>query len=231
MQHIAGTDRLQRHLAEAGLQVTVAEWDGALRLSGVVNSDETRRAVEDLAAGIAPDAYIQNDLAVDATLPTPPRMPRALEPVAEPTGSPRIETLAAEVEADFSTLPPELNDAEIMERGDAVFAPVDPVVAIGAHGQAEVLGGFSSDALAEVAVDASAEDALPGDEALAEAIGRELREDAATTNLPIDVFVRRGVAHLRGWVPDVEDADNAEAVALRVPGVRDVVDELELPRL
>jgi osmotically-inducible protein OsmY len=82
-----------------------------------------------------------------------------------------------------------------------------------------------------VEVEASAEDTLPGDEALAEAVRRELKEDAATTSLAVDVFVRRGVVHLRGWVPDMDDVDNAEAVAERVPGVREVVDELEVPTI
>jgi osmotically-inducible protein OsmY len=66
---------------------------------------------------------------------------------------------------------------------------------------------------------------------LAEAVERELREDAATTSLSIDVFVRRGIVHLRGWVPGLEDADDAEAVAARVPGVIDVVEEIDVPTI
>ena len=85
--------------------------------------------------------------------------------------------------------------------------------------------------MASIEVEQSAEDTRPGDEALAEAIARELREDASTTSLAVDVFVRRGIVHLRGWVPGLEDADNAEAVAARVPGVVDVVDELEVPAM
>lgn len=53
----------------------------------------------------------------------------------------------------------------------------------------------------------------------------ELREDAATTDLRVDVLVWDGVVRLRGTVPTLEDADNAEAVAARVPGVRE---ELEV---
>ena len=56
----------------------------------------------------------------------------------------------------------------------------------------------------------------------------ELAEDAATTDLIIYVTVRNGVAHLRGRVPDLDDADSAEAVAARVPGIRDVQEELEV---
>jgi osmotically-inducible protein OsmY len=85
--------------------------------------------------------------------------------------------------------------------------------------------------MASIDVEPSAEDTHPGDEALLEAVRRELKKDAATTSLDIDVFVRHGIVHLRGWVPGAEDVDNAEAVAERVPGVREVVDELELPVL
>jgi osmotically-inducible protein OsmY len=65
----------------------------------------------------------------------------------------------------------------------------------------------------------------------ADAIRRELREDAATTDLVIEVVVEQGIARLRGRVPGLEDADNAEAVAARVPGLRDVVEELEVATL
>jgi osmotically-inducible protein OsmY len=41
--------------------------------------------------------------------------------------------------------------------------------------------------------------------------------------------MRDGVATLRGEVDDLDDLDNALAVAGRVPGIIDVVDELALP--
>ena len=53
-------------------------------------------------------------------------------------------------------------------------------------------------------------------------------EDAATTDFEIDVLVRQGVVRLRGAVADLDDAANAESVAYRVPGVREVVEELEV---
>ena len=71
-------------------------------------------------------------------------------------------------------------------------------------------------------------DHRPGDEALADAVRRELAEDAATADLVIFVAVRNGVAHLRGQVADLDDADNAESVAARVPGIREVVEELDV---
>src|SRR5919204_351049 len=50
----------------------------------------------------------------------------------------------------------------------------------------------------------------------AEAVRRELHEDAATTDLDLDVLVRNGVVHIRGRVADLDDATNAEDVAARV---------------
>ena len=70
--------------------------------------------------------------------------------------------------------------------------------------------------------------ACPGDEAIADAIRRELREDSSTTALEITVDVFRGVARLRGKVADLADAENAEAVASMVPGVREVREELKV---
>ena len=57
---------------------------------------------------------------------------------------------------------------------------------------------------------------------------RELLEDAATTDLRVEVEVRDGVVRLRGTVQDVVDAENAEEVAARVPGVDEVLEELRV---
>jgi hypothetical protein len=111
---------------------------------------------------------------------------------------------------------------------EPAFAPVDPVLTVDEHGQPVILGGFSSDSMTGVSVEPSAEDRLIGDEAIAEAVQRELKLDAATTSFSLYVFVRHGVVHLRGVVADLEDVDNAESVAARIPGVREVVEELEL---
>jgi osmotically-inducible protein OsmY len=67
-----------------------------------------------------------------------------------------------------------------------------------------------------------------GESAIEDAILRELREDAATNGLEIQVTFRRGIARLRGRVDDVLDVENATEVTARVPGVIDVLDELEV---
>jgi hypothetical protein len=113
--------------------------------------------------------------------------------------------------------------------GDEVYVPpTDPVVAADDHGRLEVLGGFSATAIDEVAPLASASDGQLGDEAIEDAVRAALRRDAATTSLEISVLVRDGVVHLSGRVTDLDDAENAEDVASRVPGVREVVEGLDV---
>lgn len=98
-----------------------------------------------------------------------------------------------------------------------------------ATGRIIILGGFAPSSTTGISVAPSAEDGRPGDEAMSQAIRRELREDALTTDLRIRVRVEKGVASLFGTVPSLVDAENAEEVANRIPGVHEVIDQLELP--
>ena len=59
-------------------------------------------------------------------------------------------------------------------------------------GEIKILGGFSSTSLDDLEVAVSA-DGQVGDEALAEAVQLELREDASTTDLLIVVHARDGL--------------------------------------
>jgi osmotically-inducible protein OsmY len=88
-----------------------------------------------------------------------------------------------------------------------------------------VLGGFATEAGARPL---RSSDGTVGDEAIADAVRSALREDSSTTDLQVDVAVEGGVVRLFGTVAGLEDVDNAEAVAGRVPGVVDVVEELQV---
>jgi hypothetical protein len=115
--------------------------------------------------------------------------------------------------------------------GDEVYVPpVDPVVATDRHGEATVLGGFATSAEEEIAPRRSSDGSI-GDEALVDAVQSALRHDAATADLDIEVTVARGVVRLRGRVPGPEDAESAEAVAGRVEGVAEVLEELQVAEL
>jgi osmotically-inducible protein OsmY len=232
------TAHLEERLAEAGLQVAIEASDGALILSGLVDTEEARQAAEDIVAQVAPEASIDNQLEVQAVLPTDVEDFAAAEPSAELAASrAEIEAAGGELEPDFIHRPGESDPlaiagddtdgpADIAQSGEIYTPPMDPVLRTDAHGVAHVLGGFDTDDTIEV--EPSASDGRPGDEALADAVRRELAEDSATTDLSIVVAVRNGVAHLRGRVADLDDADNAESVAARVPGIREVAEELEV---
>ncbi len=116
----------------------------------------------------------------------------------------------------------------VAEGNEVYVPPTDPVVTSDARGNLEVLGGFSETATDDLAPLPSASDGKLGDEAIEDAVRAALRRDATTTSLEIEVLVRDGVAHLRGRVSDLDDAENAESVASRVPGVREVMEELEV---
>jgi osmotically-inducible protein OsmY len=232
--------RVEEQLAEAGLQVTVEASDGSLILNGVVATEEARQAASDIASETAPSARIDNQLEIEAILPTDVDHFAGQEPTAELADSDDdIQAAGGEFEADFTDQaglvdPLEASGAgssredDPASEGNVVYVPPsDPVVTTDAHGRAQVLGGFGSDS-DDVLVERSASDRHPGDEALADAVRRELAEDAATAELTIFVAVRRGVAHLRGQVADLDDADNAEAVAARVPGIVEVLEELDV---
>jgi osmotically-inducible protein OsmY len=227
--------QIAQQLADAGLQVTVEPADGALLLSGVVESEESRQAAEDIVLAVAPDARIDNQIDVESVLPTDVDDFVGEEPTAE-LAETRSE-IRGELEPDFTddvgitdpieaAGPDSFGPEDEASSGEVYTPPTDPVVTTGLHGEARILNGFDSDD--DLEVEPSASDAQPGDEALADAVRRALAEDSATTDLTIVVAVRGGVAHLRGRVSDLDDVDNAESVAARVPGIRDVVEELEV---
>jgi osmotically-inducible protein OsmY len=243
MEQVSLTRRIEQQLAQEGIHATVEEVDSVIRLSGIVDSADARDAAEAVAIRIASDRQIENNLAVAPGAPRDMAAPAAGGPEA---GDLPLDVAEAEegVELDpgFTDQPLETNIMDAMnpdapddeppaEPDTTFFPPTDPVVGRNDQGLLEVIGGFAPTSLSDSGVRPSAEDNVPGDEALAEAVRRELREDASTTDLRIRVIVRRGVVHLRGAVPALQDAENAEAVASSVPGIREVIDELDVPGL
>ncbi|MBV9174519.1 MAG: BON domain-containing protein [Chloroflexi bacterium] len=234
------TTRLEQQLADAGYQVAVEDSDGALILSGIVDTEEAREAAVDIVSQAAPRARIDNQIEVETILPTDVDDFVSDQTTAELADTPaQIVAGDGEIDPDFTDQigirdaneavgPDSWGPDDPAETGEVYTPADDPVVTTDARGQTQVLGGFGKDSDEEVDVEPSASDNRPGDEALADAIRQELREDAATTDLSIVVAVRNGVAHLRGRVEDMDDADNAEAVAARVPGVVEVIEELEV---
>lgn len=169
--------------------------------------------------------------------PTGPRVPRPyarlmerdvsdtleIEPSEDQPEAPGPRVSEREVE-EIETQ--DMRDEEAAEGAEPYFPPTDPV--LNDRGR-ELIGGFDETSMDEIAVEPSTIDEEPGDEALAEAVRRELREDALTSGLHLAVEVKAGVAFVRGSADGVEDIDNAADVASRVPGVQRVVADIETP--
>ena len=250
MQQDTLATRIQREIAEqTGLHVVVAERGKTVLLSGRVSSEQELQRVERIVRDLAPDYRIGDGLDVERTVK------EGIHDAAgasageldrdEPAQSPPALSLSDDFDADLHSQPLETDSMDVadpsayvtsdqvpaVEPDPTYFAPTDPVIGVGDEGEVTVLGGWSPDSMSDQPVDASTLDDRPGDEALADAITRELHEDATTTQLAIEVRVDRGVARLRGRVSDLSDAENAESVASRVPGVRDVIEELDVAEM
>jgi osmotically-inducible protein OsmY len=236
------TARIERELeAQAGINAVVEESGRTIVLSGKVDSAEARQAAEDIVATIAPDRPIDNGLEIEQVVPQ-----GVSRFYAGGEASADVPESVAEIHAESSDVDPDFSDERLSSSGlemagvsrteesdNVFFPPTDPVIAPDRQGNVHVAGGFSPTAetrTGDIQVAPSASDNQLGDEAIEEAIRRQLRDDAATTalSISIQVVVREGAAHLRGQVPDMEDAANAEEVASRVPGVREVIEELEV---
>jgi osmotically-inducible protein OsmY len=227
--------RIERELARRAEVNAAVELRGdEIVLSGLVDTPEAVQAAGDIVAELAPTLRVTNDLEVQTILPVDVTA-FAGGGGAAPETVESLEELAAveeEIDPDFTDQPLDtsglaMSGVDPDENDDGVyFPPTDPVITTDERGEVQVLGGFSATSDQDTTVERSALDGGFGDEAIADAVRRELREDAATTDLRIEVVVRNGVVHLRGIVPDVDDAENAEEVAARVPGVQDVVEEL-----
>jgi osmotically-inducible protein OsmY len=211
--------------------------DDVVVITGMVDSEELRQAAFEVVKTMAPDLRIVDNLEISSILP---------ENIEE-------MSLSEAAVGDFPAATPETGDTESLEPGDFTDQDIltNPLNAAGPSGVAvdeeisegeevyvpptdpvrerdgEVLGGFQTTSMDQVRVPRSADGEI-GDEAIAEAVRRELREDAATSGLEIYVQVRRGRVLLRGAVPSLDDAENAEEVASRVEGVNEVVEELDV---
>lgn len=242
----AEIDRLLRDEAEIFAAVRV-QGDVAY-LDGIIESAEQRDAATDLALGVDGIARVQNDLEIEEFgLPGEATQPdgqvhgdvsyRMLEGDSEANPDP----LREQTEIDFNDPVPVIgsdmtSDASIAaEEGIPYVPPTDPVVRPSRDEQMlEIVGGFgtsSDEEFPDLESTTALGDAPPGDEDLREEVLAALRADAATTDLIIDVTVRNGRVHLRGEVQTLEDAELAEEVAGRVPGIREVIEELTVPSL
>lgn len=223
--------RLAAELERHGIVAAVSVGQSVVQLEGVVDSVRQKRQAERILVELAPNLMPDNRLEVVRIVPV------LEETEAEPDAD-DVESVLRQIEGNVVdearsdwAMTVGSDDAEADGAGTSrpFFAPTDPVVRP-ALGGASVLGGFSATSLGETGdgFEAAHPGHRHGDEEIADTVRAELAEDALTADLQIHVWVRHGVVHLRGLVPSIEDAEAAEEVASRVPGVAEVDEQLDV---
>ena len=229
--------QIDRTLQSAGIYLAVELRHGAIILSGEAIQPADRQAALDVAIAVAEPLGLAVEDAIEV-------MDEEVESSFSDAGGDNVVafdqdreddtiTLGAlgqiEVDGDFTgdtgTTDPQLSAQEQVP----YFPPTDPVVRpTNDYEGLEVVGGFAESAMDEPE---NATGVFPNtDDDLAEAVRRELKEDAATADLAphIRVSARRGVVILRGAVETMDDVEEVEAVAGRVEGVVEVREELDV---
>jgi osmotically-inducible protein OsmY len=231
------TKQIERRLEdEAGILVSVEEDAGRIVLSGRVETEDLKETAAAIAGETAPEYPVQNELDVMQVMPSEVGDFELAE-----TRTGMMEGATEDLSEDEALEPGDFTDQPslhypggasgpstsleydaVSEGDEAYVPPTDPVGT-----NTEVIGGLQHSSMQSIKVDRSSDGTL-GDEGIADAVRRELREDASTTDLELEVEVVEGVVHLRGKVPLLEDAENAEAVAATVPGVIEVIEETDV---
>lgn len=233
--------RLNVTLEEAGIFVAAGLDGDTLVLSGAVDTEESRQAALDVAMALATPRGLRVDDAMDVIDVSPDgafvgddtgeQAGGGDFAFADPDANPNAQLDPGfELEPDFTADIGTTDSQVSAEEAEPYFPPTDPVVRPTTDSEKlAVVGGFSATSMDDLAGEASFDDR--NDDDLAQAVHRELREDALTIDLDIRVTARDGVVTLRGEVPTLEDAESAEEVAGRVGGVREVREELTTPSM
>lgn len=214
-----------------GLTVSARD-KGVIHLDGTVSARLDRDHAEQLARAVPGVTEVVNDLRVDPLEGEMPVTPSVLSPELAAEVELTHENFVRGTEMDFND--EDVGTIDTAEAtGEAVpfFPPTDPVIRAAPRNDEgyEVVGGFSETSMATpINLEELPAQVLAGDDEIARMVRLALEEDASTTDLPIHVFVRGGVVHLRGPVPSLADAELAESVAARVPGVVEVREELDV---
>jgi len=201
--------RIARDLGEDSVACTVEE--GHVNLEGSVSSDEQSYQLEAAVRSLPGVRAVSNDLMVEGFAAA----------VAN-------DMEGVDLTPDFTSETGTDDFMEAVSEAEPYIPPTDPVVKSDRSTDGiEILGGFAETADEDAAL-VNLPGAPRGDDEIREAVLSALHRDASTTDLNIDVEVEQGVVYLRGTVATLEDADMAESVAARVPGVEEVQEELEV---
>jgi BON domain len=222
-------NEIKLQLAEAGFFLAVELNGNTLVVAGEVESEGDHEAALELVRGFARE----HDLGVDDDIDVVEEIPQTTYGFFQEGGEldeADTREVAQREGVDLADVQRRLgtSDSEIAaEEAIPYYPPTDPVVEpSGAREELEIVGGYGSTSFDRG--EEGGPDVTYGDEEITSMVRRELREDAATTDFDIEVETRSGVVFLRGTVETLDDAENVEAVAARVPGVVDVREELEV---
>ncbi len=202
---------------------------GDVTLDGAVRTHQAREDAERLASRVPGVRRVVNRLNLDPLVGSMP----VRRTVISPELAAEIELTqghyASGTEDRFNESIGTTDTAIAADEAVPYFAPTDPPVrrAPRAEEGYAVVGGFSQTALdAPIDLEQLPSALTAGDDEIARRVRLALKEDAGTADLPVHVVVREGIVHLRGVVPSLADAELAEEVASRAPGVLDVEEEL-----
>lgn len=226
-------------LSGAGIPLIVEVREGMARLTGRVDSQRIHQAALDLARSVDGVLGIDDQIDYEVTAPDGYFEPPDDD---EEFGYADQEALLDDIsdtEPTFEGDPGAWTFQEAIEEGEPYFPPTDPVVRPSTDEQGlDVLGGFQSTSMDELVTDPDlepgAQDGEPDvfarrqDGDIQRDVENELREDAYTTDLPLRVDVVNGVVSIHGKVHSIDDAEYAEGVAGRIPGVAEVRDLTEV---
>jgi len=213
------------------LYLAVEEDEGRVVVSGMVSTEDEHDTALDIVTSLAGARPVDDNIEVEGAMPE--RLGKLHLAAGEPglqedtglePGDFGDQDLATDPFAGSGAGPSSSEPDDATEGNVAYVPPVDPV-----GGSRRVIGGYEITSLDDQPeTEVSTLDGRPGDDEIATAVLRELKEDATTSDLDIHVTVRNGVVHLRGSVPTIDDAENAETVASRVAGLAGVTEMLEV---
>jgi osmotically-inducible protein OsmY len=226
-------------LGDARIPVDVEVRNGTVTLTGRVDSMRMRQAAIDLARSVDGVAAIDDQIDLEVISPDTAFEPLDDDQQFDYADRESLDDDISDTEPTFEGSSGAAHFQEAIEEARPYFPPTDPVVRpVTDEEELEVLGGYEGTSMDELVTDPDLE---PSEEAgepdvfgprhdgdIQRDVTRELREDAYTSDMPLEVEVVNGVVHLRGRVQSVEDAEYAEGVAGRVPGVVEVRDLTEV---
>jgi osmotically-inducible protein OsmY len=232
--------RLQHLYDEAGFPVDVDVESGVARVSGVVTSPRERQAVLDIARAIDGVRDVDDQIEFEVIAPDMAYEEPDVDGRFGYADQGAMDDDVPDVEPAFDQPGNSWGFQRSIEEAEPYFPPTDPVVLPSDDDQElRVVGGFQDssmedtdnemdEAFGEAIETGTGERVLErDDEDVRLDVLRELSEDALTAELEIEVSVVNGVVYLRGRVQGVEDSENVESVAARVPGVIEVQDLTE----